>query len=285
MNTKDFPVIDAHLHLWDTTKFRYPWLDDIPALNKPFSLDDYNRACGDIKVEKMIFMQCECLASQYQQEVEWVTELAKTDSRIGGIISWVPLEKGEAVRPEIEFLKNNRLVKGVRQIIQIEPDPEFCLKPDFIAGINMLPEYDLTFDICISYLHNKNVIRFLEKCPDVPMIVDHIGKPNIKGKVLDPWRDEITEIAGFPNVYCKLSSLATEADHLNWTIDDFRPYVDHLIKCFGFDRLVFASDWPVSSLAATIPTCVETLNTILEGCSNTELEKVFYRNALNFYRI
>ena len=101
----DYPIIDAHLHLWDITKLKYPWLDDIPAFNKTFSLDDYNRACGNIKVEKMVFMQCECLSSQHMQEVEWVTELSLTDSRIRGIVSWAPLEKGEEVRPKIELFK------------------------------------------------------------------------------------------------------------------------------------------------------------------------------------
>lgn len=280
-----FPIIDAHLHLWDTNKLKYPWLNDIPALNRTFSLDDYNKACGEIKVEKMVFMQCECHQSQYLQEVEWVTELSLIDSRIKGIVSWAPLEKGEEVRVEIELLKKNSLVKGLRRIIQFEPDLEFCLGSDFIRGVNLLKEYYLTFDICISYLHNKNIIKFINKCPDVRMILDHIGKPDIKGKVLDPWRDEISEISKFPNVYCKLSSLATEADHINWTIDDIRPYVEHIIKCFGFDRLVFASDWPVSSLAADIPACVNTLATILKGCSQTELQKVFVQNALDFYRI
>jgi L-fuconolactonase len=280
-----FPIIDAHLHLWDINKLKYPWLNDIPALNKTFSLDDYNRACGEIKVEKMVFMQCECHPSQYTKEVEWITELSRSDSRIKGIVSWAPLEKGEAVRAEIELLKKNNLVKGVRRIIQFEPDLDFCLKPNFIRGINLLAEYDLTFDICISYIHNKNIIQFISKCPDIHMILDHIGKPDIKGKVLDPWRDEISEISKFPNVYCKLSSLATEADHINWTVDGIRPYVDHIIKSFGFDRLVFATDWPVSSLAASIPVCVNTLDTILKGCSQTELEKVFVKNALNFYRI
>ena len=281
----DFPIVDTHLHLWDLNRIRYPWLDDIPALNKTFSPDDYNKACGNIKVEKMVFMQCECLPSLYVKEVEFASEFSRADPRIAGIVSWAPLEKGEEVRPEIELLKRNKLVKGIRRIIQFEPDLEFCLHPGFIRGVNMLAEYDLTFDICISYIHNKNVIKFINKCADVPMILDHIGKPDIKGKVIDPWRDEISEMSKFPNVYCKLSSLATEADHQTWTINDIRPYVDHLVECFGFDRLIFATDWPVSSLAATIPVCVNTLETILDGCSSEELEKVFKLNALSFYRI
>lgn len=281
----DFPITDTHLHLWDTTKFRYPWLDDIPALNRTFTLEDYNAACGDVKVEKMVFMQCECLPFQYLHEVEWITNLSLEDSRIKGIISRAPLEKGEEVRPEIELLKKNRLVKGVRRIIQTEPDLEFCLRPDFIRGVNLLADYDLTFDICISYIHSKNTIRFINKCPDVPMILDHIGKPDIKGKVLDPWRDEIAEISKYPNVFCKVSGMVTEADHQNWSINDLRQYIDHIINCFGFDRLMFATDWPVISLAAGIPLWVNTLDTILGGCSRVDLEKLFFRNAMNFYRI
>ena len=115
------------------------------------------------------------------------------------------------------------------------------------------------------------------------MILDHIGKPDIKNHRLDPWRDEIREMASFPNLYCKFSSLATVADHENWTLDDLRPFVDHIIDCFGFDRLVFASDWPVSTLAADLPTCVSTMLELFKGCTAEEEKKVFYLNAVNFY--
>ena len=279
----NFPVIDTHLHLWDISHLSYPWLEDVPQLNRSFSLDDYNKACGDLDVEKMIFMQCECMPSQYKQEVEWVTGLARTEPRLQGIVSWAPLEKGEGVRPEIEALKANPLVKGIRRIIQFEPDLGFCLQPDFIKGVNMLTEYGLTFDICISHIHNQSVIQFLGKCPGVPMILDHIGKPDIKNHLMDPWRDEIREIAKFPNVYCKLSSLATEADHQNWTLDDLRPFVDHIIECFGIDRLIFASDWPVSTLAADLRTCVSTMLEIMKNFTRDELQKVFHHNAVSFY--
>jgi len=281
----DFPVIDTHLHLWDINYLSYPWLEDIPPLDRSFSLDDYNKACGDLNVEKMIFMQCECDPSQYRQEVEWVSGLARTEPRLQGIVSWAPLEKGEGVRPEIEALKANPLIKGIRRIIQFEPDLEFCLKPDFIRGVNMLMEYGLPFDICISHVHNQSVIKLLGKCPGVPMILDHIGKPDIKNHILDPWRDEIREIAKFPDIYCKLSSLATEADHQNWTLDDLRPYVDHLVECFGIDRLIFASDWPVSTLAADLGTCVSTMLELLTDFTRDELQKVFHHNAVSFYNV
>lgn len=281
----DFPIIDTHVHLWDIDHLSYPWLSDVPMLNRSFLIEDYNLACRNLSVGKIIFMQCECDPSQYKQEVEWVSKIASNDNRIQGIVSWAPLEKGEKVRPEIELLKENPLVKGIRRIIQFEPDLKFCLRPDFIKGVNMVAEYGLTFDICISHIHNKSVIKFLGKCPGVPMILDHIGKPDIKNNRLDSWRNEIREIAKFPNVYLKLSSLATEADHQNWTVDGIRPYVNHVIECFGIDRIVFGSDWPVVTQAADIPTSIATILEIMKGCSREELKKVFYQNAQNFYGV
>jgi len=281
----DFPIIDTHLHLWDISRLRYPWLNDIPRLNRSFFLDDYREACGGMDVEKMVFVQCECDPSQYTEEVEWVTEQSRKDPRIRGMVSWAPLEKGEGAREEIEALKSNPLVKGIRRIIQFEPDPEFCLKPDFILGVNMLADYGLTFDICISYLHNKSVIRFLEQCPGVPMILDHIGKPDIRNRRLDPWMDEIRRIAAFPNVTCKFSSLATEADHENWTTDDLRPFVEHIIECFGPDRLIFGSDWPVVMLATDLVRVIPVMLDFLKDFSAEELRKIFHDNAENFYNI
>jgi L-fuconolactonase len=281
----NFPIIDTHLHLWDINHLDYPWLKDIPMLNRTFLLDDYDKDFKDFNVEKMIFMQAECDPSQYKQEVSWVSDIARKDTRLQGIISWAPLEKGEGARSEIEELKKNPLVRGIRRIIQFEPDPEFCLQPDFIRGVNMLKEYDLTFDVCISHIHNKNIIRFLDKCSEVPMILDHIGKPDIKSNLLDPWREEIRQMTKFSHLYLKLSSLATEADHENWSIEDIKPYVDHIIECFGIERIVFGSDWPVLKQAADIPTAIETILKIMKGCTKEELKKIFYDNAKKFYRV
>lgn len=278
-----FPIVDAHLHLWDVNKLKYPWLEGIPFLNKTFLLEDYNRACGPLNVEKMVFMQCECEPTRYLEEVQWVTELARLDQRIQGIVSFASLEKGEAVRAELEVLKSNPLVKGIRRIIQNEDDLAFCLQPNFIAGVNMLPEYGFTFDICIDERHTRNVIRFVEQCPNVKFMLDHIGKPNIKEHRLDPWREEIKQLSAFPNVYCKTSSLATEADHLSWTIEDLKPFVNHIFDCFGYERTVFAGDWPVSSQAADLPVCVETLVKLTHGASEAQLTQLFYSNAIKFY--
>lgn len=281
----DFGIVDAHLHIWDVDRFLYPWLDDIPLLNRSYTLNEYNEATRNVRVDKMVFVQCECEPSQHLMELEWVAGVARREQRIRGIVPWAPLEKGRAVEEELCKMKQNPLVKGIRRIIQFEPDMRFCLKPGFIAGVKLLAEYGLTFDVCIDYRHSKAALCLLEQCPEVKCILDHIGKPDIKGGGLDPWRDEIRALAGLPNLWCKVSSLATEADHESWTVDGLRPYVDCIFESFGFERTVFAGDWPVSSIAADYDTCVQTVLKLTDGATRRELRKLFRENAENFYGV
>ncbi|MBZ0295404.1 MAG: amidohydrolase family protein [Anaerolineae bacterium] len=281
----DFPIVDTHLHLWNPAYLRYPWLDGIPLLNKPHLLADYRHVCGPIQVEKMVFLQCEVEFSQFMEEAEWVTGLAQEDSRIAGMVPWAPLEKGDAARAALEQLAQNPLVKGIRRIIQFEPDMNFCLRPDFIKGVQALPSYNLSFDICIAHVHLANTIKMVQQCPNVQFILDHIGKPDIKNQVFEPWRREIKALSESPNVWCKISGLVTEADHQNWTKEDLKPYIDHVIECFGFDRVMYGGDWPVASQATEYPRWVETLEWAVNGCSDDELEKLFRKNAISFYRL
>lgn len=281
----DLPIVDTHLHVWDPQKLSYPWLADIPLLKKPCLPEDYERACGPVRVEKMVFVQAECDFAQYGQEVDWVTALAEQDPRIEGIVAWAPLEKGEAARRELQALAANPLLRGIRRIIQYEPDPEFCLQPDFVKGVRMLPEFNMSFDICIAHHHMENTIRFVRQCPAVQFILDHVGKPDIKNRVLDPWRRHVEALAAMPNVWCKMSGLVTEADHENWTREDLKPYIDHVLECFGFDRVMYGGDWPVVCLATEYPRWVETLRWAVEGCSPSERRKLFHDNAVIFYRL
>jgi L-fuconolactonase len=279
----DFPIVDTHLHVWDTNRLRYPWLKDIPLLNKPYLLADYNQATGPVKVEKMVFLQCECDFSQFMEEAEWVTSLASEDSRLQGIVPWAPLEKGDGVKADLEKLASNPRIKGIRRIIQFEPDIEFCLRPDFVRGVQALTAFGLHFEICISHIQMANTIKLVQQCPNVRFILDHIGKPDIKNHVLDPWRQEIRTLSEMPNVWCKVSGLVTEADHQKWTKEDLKPYIDHVIECFGFDRVMYGGDWPVAFQATEYPRWVETLEWAVSGCSETELRKLFRDNAIKFY--
>ena len=281
----DFPIIDTHLHVWDPNLLRYPWLDDIPLLNKPYLLEDYDRACGPVAIEKMVFLQAEVDFAQFQEEADWVNSLADQDGRLQGIVPWAPLETGEAARSALERMAANPRIKGVRRIIQFERDIEFCLQPRFIEGVQLLPEYGLSFDICIIHYQMANTIKMVAACPEAQFILDHIGKPDIKNGVLDPWRAEIKTLSEFPNVSCKISGLATEADHQHWTKEQLKPYIDHVIDCFGFDRVMYGGDWPVAYQATEYPRWVETLEWAVAGCSEAELRKLFHDNAAAFYRL
>jgi L-fuconolactonase len=282
----DFPIIDTHLHLWDPAYLRYPWLDGNPILNKPYLLADYNRHCGPVQVEKMVFLQCEVDFAQFREEAAWVTELAKEDTRIAGMVPWAPLEKGEAVRADLEaLLAENPLIRGIRRIIQFEPDIEFCLQPDFVRGVQILADYGLSFDICIAHPQLANTIKLVAQCPNVNFILDHIGKPDIKAQLFEPWRSELRTLASFPNVWCKMSGLVTEADHQNWTPADLKPYIDHVLETFGFDRVMYGGDWPVAYQATEYPRWVETLEWAIQGTSEEERRKLFRENAIAFYRL
>jgi L-fuconolactonase len=280
-----FPIVDTHLHIWDLKRLRYPWLASVPMLNQDHLIEDYRRACGPVQVAKMVFLQCECDPAQYAEEAAWVTEVSRQDPRIRGIVPWAPLEKGDAVEAELASLAENPLIKGIRRIIQFEPDQEFCLRPSFVRGVQLLPRHGLSFDICINHRQLANTIKLVKQCPNVRFILDHIAKPDIKAGLLDPWRAELRELSRIPNVHCKLSGLTTEADHAEWTPADLRPYIDHVMDCFGFDRVLFGGDWPVAAQATDFPRWAKTVDDAFSGASPDELHKVYVRNAEAFYRI
>jgi len=142
-----------------------------------------------------------------------------------------------------------------------------------------------SFDLCIYHRQLANVIRLVRQCPEVSFVLDHLGKPGIRARLLDPWRAELRELAALPNVVCKLSGVATEADHAAWTAADLRPYLDHALLCFGPGRLLFGGDWPVSTQATGYPRWVEVVDAALQGCTAEERQRIFARNAEAIYRI
>lgn len=280
----NFPIVDTHVHLWHPKQLRYAWLKQVPLLNRPFLLKDYNDAIGDLEVESMVFVQCDTHPDDGLKETAWVTSLAAGDPRIRGIVAWAPLEVGNCVAAFIEKLAEESLVKGIRRLIQGE-SVDFCIQPNFIDGVKTLSRHGLSFDLCIFHPQLANAIRLVEQCPDVQFILDHIGKPDIKNQLFEPWKQEIKVLADFPNVHCKISGVVTEADHENWSLDNVQPYIDHVIACFGFDRVIYGSDWPVSTLAADYRRWVATLQGSVSGCSPEELRKLFHDNAVRFYKL
>ncbi len=282
----DFPIVDAHLHLWNPDLFRMSWLDGNTLLNRRYELAEYRTHTAGIEIAAMVYLQVEVETPYAFLEAKWVVEQAHQDPRIQGIVPWAPLEYGERSRTFLAALTGlSPLIKGIRRIIQFEPDIEFCLRPDFVRGVQILPEYGLSFDICINHRQLPNTIALVRRCPQTSFILDHIGKPDIAGHVLDPWRAHIRELAAFPNVVCKVSGLVTEANHGTWQPADLEPYLAHVLEVFGEDRVMFGGDWPVAFQASPYHRWTETLDSLTGGLSDPAKYKLWAQNAQRFYRL
>ncbi|HEY3914911.1 MAG TPA: amidohydrolase family protein [Verrucomicrobiae bacterium] len=275
-------IVDSHVHLWDTTRFRYPWLADLPALNHPFLSPDFVAASAASNIGKWIFVECGAVPSL--GEVDWISDLAKSEKRIRGIVAYVSLEKGEAVRADLEELSARPLVKGIRRNVQGET-PAFCLSPEFLTGVKLLKDFGFTFDLCIRHQQLPAVIELVRRVPEVNFILDHFGKPAVRGTKTEPWATHLQELAKSPNVVCKVSGLTTEADWKNWQPADLKVYFEQALECFGFDRLLFGGDWPVSTLATSYERWMDTVQNFLSFAKAADRTKVFKSNAERIYRV
>jgi L-fuconolactonase len=281
----DFPIVDTHVHLLDTKKFKYSWASGAPKLGRDWSVDDLAVCAKPYQVVSLVFVEVDVDMPQYLEEGEWVQSLSESDPRIKGCVACLPLEKGPSLEPEMARLASLKVMRGIRRLIQNQPDPDFVLKPDFLAAVKLLPKYNLSFDICIFHHQLPNTIEFVRRCPEVSFVLDHIAKPGIKAGLLEPWKQHMRELAHFPNVVCKLSGVTTEADHANWTREQLRPYIDHVIDVFGFNRIMYGGDWPVSELAGKYTDWLEVLDWATAGCSQEEKRKLFRDNGIRAYRL
>ena len=278
-------LIDAHLHVWDIKALYYPWLDQVPAINRTFLLNDFDVARGEREVEAMVFVQSDCEPGRHLDELRWVQSLADHDSRLQGIVPFVPLEQGDRIRDELAAMVKDPRVKGVRRIIQFEGDSDFCLRPDFIRGVQLLPEYGLHFELTLAPEHFPRVQRLIEACPRTRFILDHIGNPPIATGELEPWRTYLREFAASGPHPCKFSNLVCNADLEHWTIDDLRPFADTVIETFGPERLIWGGDWPHALRASPYLRWLETAETLTAHLSAEDRHRIFHDNAQRFYRL
>jgi L-fuconolactonase len=282
----NFPIIDSHVHLWDPTHFRMAWTDGAPTLNKPYGVKDYAEHTSGIRIEAMVYLEVDVAPHYSLMEVAWVAECAKQDPRLKAIVAHAPLEYGEQVRAYLAALKQaSPLVRGIRRLVQQEPDDHFQLLPRFVRGAQLLAEFGLSCDLCIKHPQLPATIELVARCPDTRFILDHIGKPNIASGALQPWRNGIFELARLPNVICKVSGMVTEADFGRWTVDDLRPYFDTVYEAFGEDRVAFGGDWPVCTLASSYVRWVKALDMLSASLSDSAKRKLWAENARAFYRL
>jgi L-fuconolactonase len=281
----DFPIVDSHVHLYDVQRLRYDWLKNEPKINRTSLLDDFDKARGKVAVDKIVFAEVCVNSGLHLQEAAFAQEIADDDSRLCGMVAHLPVEKGAAIERDLGALEQYKTLRGIRRLIEIEPNPTFCLEPGFVEGVKLLGKHGLTFDICVKHWALVFGIELARRCPDVMFVLDHIGKPGIKHGLREPWWGQMRELARLPNVVCKVSGAITEADHGAWTREQVKPYVAHTIECFGFDRVMYGSDWTVSELSHSYPTWVEILDEVVAGASKEEVRKLYRDTAIRVYRL
>ena len=282
----DFPIIDAHVHLTDPGRLAYSWMDGAPALKRAWTPQDFTDRTAPAEIGGYVFVEVDVDAGLHMAEAEWVDAVAAADPRLKAQVASVPLELGPAaVERDLERLATLGTVRGVRRLIQDRPDPQFMLRPEFVAAVQLLPRFGFSFDLCIKHPQFAGTIELVRRCPEVSFVLDHLGKPGIAAGLLDPWRAHLRELAALPNVVCKLSGVVTEADHATWTCDQLRPYLDHAIACFGFERLMFGGDWPVCELAGGWPRWLDVVDWATAGCSADEKRALFRDTAIRAYRL
>ncbi len=240
-------LLDAHVHFWDPSARHYDWLAAAPALQRRFEPGDLDP--GRHELSGVVFVQADCRDDEALDELHWVQALAARQPLIRGIVAYAPLHLGAAARSHVRALADEPLVVGVRRLLQGQP-AQTITSPELIAGVRLLAEAGLTFDLCVTHDQLPQVRWLVRACPETAFVLDHLGKPAVRSGILDPWRANLEKLAAFPNVSCKLSGLATEAAPGRGA-DDAEPYLVHALETFGPRRCMVASDWPVATLATT----------------------------------
>lgn len=287
MEPEPVQLIDTHVHFWHPGRLRYSWLGSNTLLNRSYGVRDYPGQEMAATAEAFVFIECDADAGQSLAEIEFIAEQAQSDPRLRAIVAHAPLERGPAVQALLEqIVSHSARVRGVRRILQAEVDVRAMVEsPAFLAGMRLLRKFDLHFEITVNYTQMDCVPELARAVPEVAMVLDHCGKPGIRQGQLAAFQRHARELARCPNVYCKLSGLATEADHASWTEAQVLPYIDAALQAFGPDRLLYGSDWPVCLQATSLERWIKMLEYALMGCTREERRKIFRDNANAFYRL
>ena len=271
--------IDAHQHFWLYDPVRDAWIsEEMQAIRRNFLPNDIGQTLKDNGFDGCVAVQ----ADQSPQETTFLLELAQVYALIKGIIGWVDLLAPD-IDEQLAAYKQHPKVKGFRHIVEGEANPDFLHQDAFLRGMEALTKHGYTYDLLIRPRHYASTLKCVAANPEQAFMLDHIAKPPIKTQEFTEWADFIGELANFPNVHCKISGLATEADWKRWKLDDFSIYIEHVIQCFGKDRVLFGSDWPVCLLAGTYEDSIRIVEDKLTDFNQEELNGFWGDNAVKFY--
>ncbi|MBE1440721.1 amidohydrolase family protein [Paenibacillus sp. OAS669] len=274
--------IDAHQHYWKLDRGDYGWLTpDSGVLYRdylPEQLNDHLKANG---ISKTVVVQ----AAPTLAETEFMLSLAEQSETIAGVVGWLDLEDS-SYKEHYARLKQNPYFKGIRVMLQ-DIDMEYAFRPAVLEALRFFEREQFPIDLLIKMHQLEDTVKLLKQLPDLRGVIDHIAKPFISEQQLEPWSTYMAQIASdYPNIYCKLSGMVTEADHQNWREEHFVPYVQHVVSRFGPQRIMYGSDWPVCLLAAEYDDVYKLLeSTLPDSLTPSDLEDVFGHNAARFYRL
>ncbi len=273
--------IDAHQHFWKFEPVRDSWItDEMKIIKKDFLPGDLYPLLQQNNLDGCVAVQ----ADQSDEETRFLIELANENDFIKGVIGWVDL-KANDIEKRLEHYKQFKIIKGFRHVLQGEQDRKFMLNAQFKNGIGLLKKNNYTYDILIYIDQLKYIKELVASFPEQKFVIDHLAKPAIKSRSIHEWKSDISAVAKYENVYCKISGMVTEADVNNWKQQDFIPYLDTVIEAFDIDRVMFGSDWPVCLVAASYHNVVEIATNYFSSFSATEQNKFFGVNAVEFYHL
>ncbi|MBZ9731815.1 amidohydrolase [Mesorhizobium sp. CA18] len=277
-------IIDTHLHLIDQGALRYPWLSGVPALNRDFSYAEYAADARRSGIEAVLHMEVDVDPADIAAETAHVKAIAGQAGSLlrGAIASCRPEEAG--FEAYLETVKAEPFVKGFRRVLHVVPD-DLSEGALFRQNIKRLAGTGLTFDLVVLPHQIPKAMALADLAPDVQFVLDHCGVPDIKGNAEHPWREHMEAIAKRPNVVGKISGVVAYADPATWTVETLRPYVEHTIRCFGWDRVIWGSDWPVCTLGGGLTTWIAATHALLAGASDSERTCLLSGNARRLWRI
>jgi L-fuconolactonase len=274
--------IDSHLHLWKADRGDYHWMTPrVSVLFRDYLPVDLHPLLLRHGIQKAVVVQ----AAQTVAETEFLLDLAAADDSIAGVVGWLDME-GSSFAEQFEHYKRCRKFIGIRPMLQDLADDGWILRPRVLEALRLIADADFPFEFLTYPRHLPFVLKVLDRVAGLRAVVDHISKPEIRDGRLEPWRGLMAEVAQNKNVFCKLSGMITEADQQHWSADDLRPYVEHVMACFGIDRVMFGSDWPVCLRAGSYDQVLAVVRELLSSSLNeTAEQKLFGANAERFYKL
>jgi|BioPla2DNA2_1021312.scaffolds.fasta_scaffold18506_2 L-fuconolactonase len=273
-------MIDAHQHFWDQTKFHYSWLSSSqPVLNRDYLPQDLEPLAKEAGVLKTVVVQ----ALPSAAETRWLLNITSGNDLVGGVVGWIDL-KSPSVGDELNNLKKAPKLKGIRHQAEDELDRQWILQKDVLNGLQKVAQAGLSFDALLKHDQLWQLKVVLGCCPQLRIVIDHAAKPDIRQREFDSWAEDLKKASALP-VMCKFSGLFTEAEHKSWTQSDIEPYYRHILNVFGPERVMFGSDWPVSTMASDYQRTIDVSFSLCSGLTVGQREMIFHKNAQTFYKI